>query len=253
MSKTILITGATAGFGRAFAERLVRDGHRVIATGRRRERLDTLARELGDAMLEVGLDVTNDAAVDQLPQSLPPEWRQVDVLINNAGLALGLAPAHEADVDDWETMIATNVSGVARMTRAFLPQMVQRDAGHIINLGSVAGTYPYPGGHVYGATKAFVHQFSLNLRADLVGTQVRVTCIEPGLVGGSEFSMVRFAGDTTRADKVYDGTTPLNPEDIAETVSWVIGLPPHVNINVIEMMPTCQAPGPLAVTRGRSG
>jgi 3-hydroxy acid dehydrogenase/malonic semialdehyde reductase len=249
MSKTILITGATAGFGRAFAERLVRDGHRVIATGRRRDRLDILARELGDSVLEVGLDVTNSAAVDALPEALPPEWRQVDVLINNAGLALGMGPAHEASVSDWETMIATNISGLVRMTRAFLPQMVARNTGHVINLGSTAATHPYPGGNVYGASKAFVLQFSRNLRADLLGTQVRVTCIEPGLVGGSEFSAIRFGGDTEKADKVYQGTQPLMPADIAETVAWVIGLPGHVNINRVEMMPTCQAAGPLAVKR----
>jgi 3-hydroxy acid dehydrogenase/malonic semialdehyde reductase len=231
MSKTILITGATAGFGRAFAERLVAEGHRVIAAGRRRDRLDALAAELAPHVLPVGLDVTNAAAVDALPGALPEAWRQVDVLINNAGLALGLNPAQATSIADWQRMVDTNISGLMRLTRAFLPQMVARDAGHIINLGSVAGTYPYPGGNVYGATKAFVAQFTLNLKADLLATNVRVTCIEPGLVGGSEFSTVRFGGDAEKAAKVYEGTQPLMPEDIAETVAWVIGLPAHVNIN----------------------
>jgi 3-hydroxy acid dehydrogenase/malonic semialdehyde reductase len=249
VSKTILITGATAGFGRACAVRLVHDGHRVIATGRRRERLESLADELGPAVLIVGLDVTNAAAVEALPQMLPEEWRQVDVLVNNAGLALGMGPAQDAQMRDWETMIATNVTGLARMTRAFLPQMVARNHGHIVNLGSTAGGHAYPGGHIYGASKAFVMQFSNNLRADLVGTQVRVTCLEPGLVGGSEFSKVRFGGDAERAEQVYEGTQPLTPDDIAEAVAWVIGLPGHVNINRIEMMPTCQAAGPLAIKR----
>jgi 3-hydroxy acid dehydrogenase/malonic semialdehyde reductase len=249
MSKIILITGATAGFGRAFAERLVADGHRVIATGRRRDRLDTLAAEFAPNILAIPLDVTSPAAIDALPTSLPEAWREVDVLINNAGLALGLGPAQDAKMEDWVTMVATNVSGLMRLTRAFLPQMVARDAGHIVNLGSVAGTYPYPGGNVYGATKAFVAQFSLNLKADLVGTCVRVTCIEPGLVGGSEFSTVRFGGDADKAAKVYAGTQPLTPDDIAETVSWVIAQPPHVNINRVELMPTCQAAGPFAISR----
>ena len=249
MSKTILITGATAGFGRAFAQRFVRDGHRVIATGRRRERLDSLAAELGDAVLEVGLDVTNNAAVDGLPEALPAEWRAVDVLINNAGLALGIKPAQESAMADWSTMIATNISGLARMTRAFLPQMVARGSGHVVNLGSIAGTYAYPGSNVYGATKAFVLQFSHSLRADLIGTGVRVTCIEPGMVGGSEFSAVRFRGDMAQAGKIYEGTQPLMPDDIADAVAWAVGQPEHVNINRIELMPTCQASGPLAVKR----
>ena len=168
--------------------------------------------------------------------------------MNNAGLALGLDPAQTARLADWETMVATNCTGLMRVTRALLPGMVARDRGHVVNLGSVAGDYPYPGGNVYGATKAFVKQFTLNLKADLVGTGVRVTNIEPGLVGGSEFSAVRF-GSAERAAKVYEGTTPLMPDDIAEAVAWVVGLPAHVNIERIEMMPTCQAPGGLAVKR----
>ena len=247
--KTILVTGATAGFGAAFARRLVADGHRVIATGRRTERLDALAAELGENLLPIALDVTDKTAVAAFPASLPEAWRQIDVLINNAGLALGLSPAWDADLSDWDTMIATNITGLVHMTRAILPQMVERDDGIILNLGSVAGEYPYPGGHVYGGTKAFVQQFSLNLRADLVGKNIRVTDIEPGMVGGSEFSKVRFDGDEARAAAVYAGITPLSPEDIAETAAWLISLPRHMNINRIEMMPTCQAAAAFAVKR----
>ncbi len=248
--KTILITGATSGFGAAMAPRFVADGHRVIATGRRLDRLAGLARELGPAVLPMQLDVTHSATVAALLEMLPPDCRQIDVLINNAGLALGLSPAWEAELDDWDKMIATNIRGLIHMTRAILPQMVARNDGVIINIGSVAGEYPYPGGHVYGGTKAFVQQFSLNLRADLAGRNIRVTDIEPGMVGGSEFSQVRFHGDDARAAKVYEGITPLSPEDIAETASWIISLPRHMNINRIEMMPTCQAAGPFAVKRG---
>ncbi len=244
-----LVTGATAGFGEAIARRLVRDGHRVVAAGRRQDRLDALASALGSAVLPLRLDVTDSAAVVGLPGSLPEGWREVDVLVNNAGLALGLDPAWRADLSDWQTMIATNVTGLVEMTRALLPGMVERNRGYVISLGSVAGDYPYPGGHVYGGTKAFVAQFMLNLKADLVGTNVRVTNVEPGLCGGTEFSTVRFGGDAERAAGVYQGTVPLTAEDIAETVGWLVGLPGHVNVNRIEMMPTCQAPGPFAIKR----
>lgn len=249
MQQIILVTGATAGFGAAFARRFVKDGHKVIATGRRAERLEALASELGDAVLTRKLDVTDAQAVAGFVASLPEGWREIDVLVNNAGLALGLSPAWNADLKDWDTMVATNVTGLIHVTRAVLPGMVERNRGTIINLGSVAGTYPYPGGHVYGGTKAFVKQFSLNLRADLVGKNIRVTDIEPGMVGGSEFSAVRFGGDADRAAAVYAGTTPLNPEDIAEAAAWIVGLPPHMNINRIEMMPTCQASAAFAVKR----
>ena len=249
MSLTVLITGATAGFGEAIARRFVHDGHRVIAIGRRAERLDALKHELGADLLAFPLDVTDAAAAAALPGSLPEGWREIEVLVNNAGLALGTAPAYQTSIQDWDTMVATNVSGLIRLTHAILPDMVERDRGHIINLSSSAATYPYPGGNVYGATKAFVTQFSLNLKADLVGTGVRVTDLEPGLVGGSEFSKVRFGGDAEKAAAVYAGTTPLSPEDIAEAVAWVVNLPSHVNINRMEMMPTCQAPGPLAIKR----
>ncbi|OYV40713.1 MAG: NADP-dependent 3-hydroxy acid dehydrogenase [Rhodospirillales bacterium 20-64-7] len=247
--KTILVTGATAGFGAAFARRFVKDGHRVIATGRRTERLADLAAELGDKLLPARLDVTDFKAVSEFLGTIPDAWRQIDVLVNNAGLALGLSPAWEAKLEDWDTMIATNISGLVHMTRAILPGMVERNDGQILNLGSVAGEYPYPGGHVYGGTKAFVQQFSLNLRADLVGKNIRVTDIEPGMVGGSEFSQVRFGGDAQKAASVYAGTVSLTPEDIAETASWLVSLPPHVNINRIELMPTCQASAAFAVKR----
>jgi 3-hydroxy acid dehydrogenase/malonic semialdehyde reductase len=249
MSKTILVTGATAGFGAAFARRFVADGHRVIATGRRIDRLASLAEELGESLLPAKLDVTDAAAVAGFLQTLPENWREIDVLINNAGLALGLSPAWEADASDWDTMVATNVTGLLHVTLAILPGMVARNSGIIINLGSTAGTYPYPGGHVYGATKAFVKQFSLNLRADLVGKNIRVTDLEPGMCSGSEFSRIRFGGDEQKAAAVYAGTQSLTPEDIAEAASWVISLPAHMNINRMEMMPTCQATGPFAVKR----
>ncbi len=249
MSKTVLVTGATAGFGQAIARRFVRDGHRVIGTGRRAERLDALRAELGEALLPVPLDVTDGRAIEDLPGRLPAEWQAIDVLVNNAGLALGTNPAHQARLDDWETMVATNVTGLMRMTHALLPAMIARDSGHIVNVSSTAGRYPYPGGNVYGASKAFVTQLSLNLKADLAGTGVRVTDLAPGLVGGSEFSRVRFGGDAAKADAVYAGTIPLTPEDIAEAVAWVVGLPAHVNVNRLELMPTCQGPGPMAIKR----
>jgi 3-hydroxy acid dehydrogenase/malonic semialdehyde reductase len=249
MSKTILVTGATAGFGAAFARRFVADGHRVIATGRRTERLSGLKTELGDHLHTCALDVTDKDAIAGFVATLPADWQTIDVLVNNAGLALGLSPAWEAELEQWDTMIATNITGLIHMTRAILPQMVERNDGQILNLGSVAGEYPYPGGHVYGGTKAFVRQFSLNLRADLVGKNIRVTDIEPGLCGGSEFSQVRFGGDADKAAAVYAGTTPLSPEDIAEAASWLVSLPAHMNINKMEMMPTCQASGPFAIKR----
>jgi len=190
------------------------------------------------------------ASIEAALSGLPPEWKQIDVLVNNAGLALNTAPAHEVPLEDWETMIATNCQGLVTMTRAVLPDMVARGSGLVINIGSVAGHYPYPGGNVYGATKAFVEQFTLNLRADLVGTGVRATNIAPGLCGGTEFSNVRFKGDDAAAAKVYEGTQPLTAKDIADTAFWIATLPPHVNVNSIELMPTCQGFSPFAVRRG---
>jgi 3-hydroxy acid dehydrogenase/malonic semialdehyde reductase len=249
MTLTILVTGATAGFGAAMTRRFVQDGYRVIAAARRTDRLQQLRDGIGEAVLPLMLDVTDDKAVAALPGSLPPDWRQIDVLVNNAGLAMGLDPAHKSKAGDWDCMVAVNVSGMMHMTHALLPAMVERNQGHVINLSSTAATYPYPGGHVYGASKAFVIQFSLNLRADLAGTGVRVTDLEPGLVGGTEFSVTRFGGDTARASAVYAGTVPLTADDIAEAAAWVVSLPPHMNINRMGIMPTCQAPGPLQIKR----
>lgn len=246
----ILVTGATAGFGDAITRRFVAQGHRVIATGRRQQRLDQLHAELGDAVYPYALDVTDRTQIDGLLAHLPAEWQAIDVLVNNAGLALGLEPAHKASADDWETMIDTNTKGLVLITRAILPGMVERNRGHIINLGSTAGRWPYAGGNVYGATKAFVRQFSLGLRADLFGTAVRVTDIEPGLVGGTEFSSVRFKGDEHKVHTTYDQAHPLMPDDIAEAVFWTATLPPHVNINMIEMMPVSQSFAGLNVHRG---
>jgi len=245
----VMITGASAGFGAAMARKFVQTGHRVIAAARRTERLDALAKELGKNLLPIGLDVSSKSSIDAALASLPADWQDIDVLINNAGLALGLEPAHEAHLSDWDTMIATNCTGLVTITRALLPRMVARGAGLVINLGSVAGAYPYPGGNVYGATKAFVDQFTLNLRADMVGTGVRATNIAPGMSGGTEFSNVRFKGDDAAAAKVYKGAMALTPEDVAEAAWWVANLPPHVNINGIDMMPTCQGFSPFTIKR----
>lgn len=245
----VLITGASAGFGAEMARKFVSQGHQVIAAARRTDRLIALAAELGTALLPVELDVTSKTSIDNALAALPAPWQKIDVLVNNAGLALGLEPAHQAHLEDWDTMIATNCRGLVTMTRAVLPAMVERGAGLVINLGSVAGAYPYPGGNVYGATKAFVDQFTLNLRADLVGTGVRATNIAPGMCGGTEFSNVRFKGDDESATKVYQGTVPLTATDIAETAYWIATLPPHININSIEMMPTCQGFSPFTVKR----
>lgn len=245
---TVLVTGATAGFGAAIARRFVGEGHKVIATGRRAERLDALREELGDALHPLPLDVREFDEIVGAVKGLPAAFADVDVLVNNAGLALGLEPADKANVAEWQTMIDTNCSGLVYCTRALLPGMVERGRGHVINLGSVAGAYPYPGGNVYGATKAFVHQFSLNLRADLLGKNIRVTSVEPG-AAETEFSLVRFKGDADKAATVYKGFQPLTPDDVADTVFYVANLPAHVNINRVEMMPTRQAFSPFAFNR----
>jgi 3-hydroxy acid dehydrogenase / malonic semialdehyde reductase len=246
---TAFVTGASNGFGAAIARRFVAEGMRVVALARRQDRLAELAAELGDSMLPVRLDVRDLAAVQDAVAGLPAEFAEIDVLVNNAGLAKGLKPAQEADLADWEEMIDTNCKGLVYCTRAILPGMVERGRGHVVNLGSVAGTYPYPGGNVYGATKAFVHQFSLNLRSDLHGTGVRATSIEPGMGGDTEFSTVRFGGDQGKADAVYTGMQPLVPADIAEAVYWVVSQPAHVNINTIELMPVAQSFAPFQVDR----
>ena len=245
MAKTILITGATSGFGEACARKFATEGWQLILTGRRIERLEALQRELGESVQTViQLDVRDREDVS----AAFAELENIDLLLNNAGLALGLEPAWEVDLDDWETMVDTNIKGVMYCTRAMLPKMVARNCGHIINVGSTAGSWPYPGGNVYGATKAFVQQFSRNLRADLIGTRVRVTNLAPGMAE-SEFSNVRFKGDDVKADNFYRGTEALQPEDIADIVFYTAMLPPHVNLNAIEVMSIDQSWGPLAVHR----
>ncbi len=245
---TVFVTGASSGFGAAVTRRFAAAGARVVAAARRADRLGDLAAELGPQVLPVTLDVRDREAVAAAVASLPEPFAEVDVLVNSAGLALGLGPAQTADLDDWEQMIDTNCKGLVYCTRAIVPGMVARGRGHVISLGSVAGTYPYPGGNAYGGTKAFVHQFSLNLRSDLHGTGVRVTCVEPGMAD-TEFSTVRFGGDKTKADAVYAGMQPMTAGDIAESVYWAATLPPHVNVNVIELMATAQSFAPFQVAR----
>jgi 3-hydroxy acid dehydrogenase/malonic semialdehyde reductase len=246
--KVALVTGASAGFGAATAEALLAAGARVIATARRADRLEALASRHAGRVHPLVLDVRDRATVESAIRGLSPGWAEIDVLVNNAGLALGLEPAQRASLDEWETMIATNCTGLVTVTRAVLPGMVERNRGHVVNLGSVAGSYPYPGGNVYGATKAFVRQFSLNLRSDLLGTAVRVTSVEPGMAE-TEFSLVRFGGDASRARKVYEGVSPLTGEDVADAIVWAVTRPPHVNVNALELMPVQQAFGPFAVSR----
>ncbi|BBK31960.1 3-hydroxy acid dehydrogenase/malonic semialdehyde reductase [Stella humosa] len=246
---TVFVTGASSGFGAATAKRFAQAGAKVVISGRRADRIEALKAEIGgDRVHAFTLDVQDAAAVKAAVDGLPAAFAEVDVLVNNAGLALGLGPAQTADLADWDTMIDTNVKGLVYCTRAILPGMVARDRGHIINLGSMAGTYPYPGANVYGATKAFVKQFSLNLRADVHGHRIRVTNLEPGMAE-SEFSEVRFKGDKGKAKDVYKGVQPMTPEDIAETIFFAATLPAHVNLNRIEMMPVMQAFGPLVIKR----
>jgi 3-hydroxy acid dehydrogenase/malonic semialdehyde reductase len=246
--KVALVTGATSGFGEACAEAFARAGATVVAAGRRKERLDALAARLGARIHPLVLDVRDRAAVERALRELPAPLAAIDVLVNNAGLALGLEPAQRASLDEWQTMIDTNCTGLVTVTRAVLPGMVERNRGHVVNVGSVAGTYPYPGGNVYGATKAFVRQFTLNLRADLLGTAVRATVVEPGMAE-TEFSLVRFGGDAARAAKVYEGVRPLAGADVAEAVLWAVSLPPHVNVNALELMPVQQAFSPFSIHR----
>jgi 3-hydroxy acid dehydrogenase/malonic semialdehyde reductase len=246
--ETVFVTGASSGFGAAVARRFAGGGARVIAAARRADRLKDLAAELGPRLLPVTLDVRDRAAVADVVAGLPEEFARIDVLVNNAGLALGLGPAQDADLDEWDQMIDTNCKGLVYCTRAILPGMVARRRGHVINLGSVAGTYPYPGGNVYGGSKAFVRQFSLNLRSDVHGTGVRVTCVEPGMAD-TEFSTVRFSGDKAKADAVYTGMQPMTADDIAESIYWAATMPQHVNVNVIELMATAQSFAPFQVAR----
>jgi NADP-dependent 3-hydroxy acid dehydrogenase YdfG len=248
-NKVAFITGASSGIGEACARRLARAEYQLVLAARRVERIEALAAELRVPCHVTRLDVTDARQIVDVIEKLPERFAGIDVLINNAGLALGLEPAQSASLEDWDRMIDTNVQGLVHCTRAVLPKMVARNHGHIINIGSTAGTYPYPGGNVYGATKAFVHQFSLNLRADLVGTRIRVTSIEPGMVGDTEFSEVRFHGDAKKASAVYQGVQALGPDDVADAIHYCVSCPPHVNVNVMELMPVDQAFGPFAVNR----
>jgi len=243
------ITGATAGYGYATAEKFLRAGWSVVAAGRRVERVEPLRETYGERVLALKMDVTRRDQVLRAVEGLPAAFKAVDVLVNNAGGAYGLEPAHRAVLDDRDTMVDINVRGLMYCTRALLPGMVERNRGHVVNIGSVAGEFPYPGGNVYGGVKAFTHQFSLNLRADLLGSNVRVTCIEPGLSGGTEFSEVRFKGDKAKAAAVYAGTEPMTADDIADAVYWVATRPARVNINTVSMMATCQAFSPFAIHR----
>lgn len=249
MTKTALITGATSGFGAATARRFVAEGWKVIVTGRRAERLDALVEELGfgEKAHALVFDVQDADAIQKAIDGLPPAFSQIDILVNNAGLALGTGAAQDCDLSDWMTMIDTNTKGLVAMTRIMLDKLIARK-GAIVNLASIASNWPYPGGNVYGATKAFVQQFSLGLRCDLAGTGVRVTSIEPGL-SESEFTLVRTGGNKEAYDKLYGGADPLQPEDIAESIFWVANLPAHVNINALEVMPVSQSWSPFAIHR----
>lgn len=249
MQKTILITGASSGFGDAAAKLFAAHNWQLILCGRRQHRLEELKKSLPHVPIHIGVfDVSVREDVEKFAGSLPDEFSRIDVLLNNAGLALGLSTSDQADLAHWQTMVDTNISGLLYMTRLFLPRMVACKSGHVVNVGSIAGSWPYPGGNTYGATKAFVAQFSRNLRCDLHGTGVRVTNIEPGLAE-TEFSVVRFGGDKEKAASIYDGTAALTAEDIAETIFWTVSRPAHVNISSVEIMPTCQSWSPLAVHR----
>jgi len=248
MTHTALITGATSGFGAAAVRRFARAGWRVIATGRRAERLKKLQDEFGAAKVwAAAFDMRKPEAIEAAVASLPAAFRDVDLLVNNAGLALGTAPAQNASLEQWNQMIETNVTGLVTLTHKLLPALIARK-GAIINISSVAATYAYPGGNVYGATKAFVTQFSLGLRSDLHGTGVRVTSVEPGMAE-TEFTLVRTSGNQEASDKLYKGADPMTAEDVADTLYWIATLPPHMNINRIELMPVKQSFGPFQVAR----
>lgn len=251
MTKTVLVTGATAGFGAAAARLFVRNGWRAIVTGRRADRIVALVDELGPGKAYgAAFDIRDSAAMEAALDALPPEFVSVDLLINNAGLALGTAPAFKADLDQWRQMVDTNITGLMAITHRLLPTLMER-RGAIINISSVAASYPYTGGNVYGGTKAFVRQFSLGLRSDLHGTGVRVTSIEPGMVE-TEFTLVRTGGNQDASDTLYKGADPMTAEDIAETLYWVATLPPHININALELMPVSQSWAGFQVARKES-
>lgn len=250
MSKIVLITGASSGFGEACARTYAHAGYSLVLAARNIDLLSTLSKQLAaqTTVFCEKVDVRNVDSITHFFDSLPIELRAIDILINNAGLALGTEPAHEANLDDWENMIDTNIKGLVRITRHVLRNMVARNSGHIVNVGSIAGSWPYPGGNVYGATKSFVKQFSRGLRADVLGKNIRVTNIEPGM-SETNFSRVRMKGDDEKAANVYKGTKPLSAQDIAESIFWATSVPEHVNINSLEIMPTCQAWGPLSINR----
>ncbi len=250
---TIVVTGASAGFGTSLVHRYAGAGWRVVAAARRTDRLKELSAAYPQLVHPLTIDVTDAVAVRAAFADLPAEFANVDVVVNNAGLALGTEPAQRAVLDDWATMIATNCNGVVNVTHALLPGFVERQRGHIVNMGSVAGTHAYPGSNVYGATKAFIHQFSRNLRTDLAGTPIRVTTIEPGLCEGTEFSHVRYHGDRNRALAVYDGFDAVTANDIADAVWWATRAPLHLDITRIEMMPTAQTPAGFTVHRDDAG
>lgn len=248
MTQTALITGATSGFGLAAARRFLGAGWRVIVTGRRAERLQPLVQEYGDERVHAAVfDVRDTLAMDAALAALPPAFADIDLLVNNAGLAQGTAPAQSASLQDWHTMIDTNVTALVNLTHRLLPRLIARK-GAIINISSVAATYPYPGGNTYGGTKAFVSQFSLGLRSDLHGTGVRVTSIEPGMAE-TEFTLVRTHGDQAASDRLYTGANPMTAEDIAESIFYVATLPPHLNINRLEIMPVTQSFAGFQVAR----
>lgn len=248
MRKTALITGATSGFGRAAARRFIADGWQVIATGRREDRLQQLRDELGEALHPACFDIRDEAAMRAALAALPERFRSIDLLLNNAGLAQGTKPAQDALLSDWRTMIDTNITALVTLTHALLPTLIER-RGAIINISSTAATYPYSGGNAYGGSKAFVSQFSLGLRADLHGTGVRVTALEPGMAE-TEFTLVRTHGDAAASDALYNGAEPMTAEDIADTIFWVAALPPHLNVNRLELMPTRQSFAGFQVARG---
>ena len=249
MPKTVLITGATSGFGAAAVKRFAEAGWRVIATGRRAERLQPLVEEFGAQRVHAAaFDIRDEAALEAALSALPEGFRDIDVLINNAGLALGTAPAQKASLQDWRTMIDTNITALVTLTHRLLPTLVERK-GVIINMSSIAASYPYPGGNTYGGTKAFVKQFSLGLRSDLHGTGVRVTAIEPGMAE-TEFTLVRTHGNQAASDQLYGGASPMTAEDIAEQIFWVATLPAHLNVNRIELMPVSQSFAGFQVFRG---
>ncbi len=247
---TALVTGASAGFGRAICKSLVKDGLKVIACARREDKLQSLRDELGEALLPVVLDVTDNEAIDRVLSSLPDGFKDIDVLVNNAGLALGLNKIQDSTMADMQIMLDTNIKGLVAMTAAVSKSMMARNKGFIINLGSIAGDWPYTGGNIYGASKAFVAQFSRNLRTDFHGSAIKVCCIKPGLCSDTEFSYVRFAGDEGRVKATYDNVEAITPEDIASLVSYLVSLPRHVNINDIEMMPVAQCYAGPAVVKG---